>query len=421
MLIIVRNKRWFSVEIPELLAPAGDLEKLKAAVVFGADAVYLGGKQFSLRERAGNFTLEELAAGVEFAHARGVKVYVTVNIFARNRDLDDLPTYLKQLEQIGVDAVIVSDPGVLTLVRETTPGLPVHLSTQANTTNWKAARFWQEQGVSRIILARELGLEEIREIRRQVTVPLEIFVHGAMCISYSGRCLLSSYMTGRDANRGDCAQACRWRYALVEEKRPGEYFPLEEDSRGTYILSSRDLCLLEYIPQLVEAGINSLKIEGRVKSIHYVATVVSVYRQALDAYRADPGRYRVRNRWLEELGKVSHREYTTGFFAGPPVRAAQGAVDSIYLRPYTFTGVVREYDPARGLALVEQRNRFARGEVLEVLLPGGETFSFTVTGLYDENMDPVDAAPHPRQRVFLSLPRPVLPWSLLRRREEYKD
>lgn len=409
------------MEIPELLAPAGDLEKLKAAVVFGADAVYLGGKQFSLRERAGNFTLEELAAGVEFAHARGVKVYVTVNIFARNRDLDDLPTYLKQLEQIGVDAVIVSDPGVLTLVRETTPGLPVHLSTQANTTNWKAARFWQEQGVSRIILARELGLEEIREIRRQVTVPLEIFVHGAMCISYSGRCLLSSYMTGRDANRGDCAQACRWRYALVEEKRPGEYFPLEEDSRGTYILSSRDLCLLEYIPQLVEAGINSLKIEGRVKSIHYVATVVSVYRQALDAYRADPGRYRVRNRWLEELGKVSHREYTTGFFAGPPVRAAQGAVDSIYLRPYTFTGVVREYDPARGLALVEQRNRFARGEVLEVLLPGGETFSFTVTGLYDENMDPVDAAPHPRQRVFLSLPRPVLPWSLLRRREEYKD
>ncbi|SHF02422.1 putative protease [Desulfofundulus australicus DSM 11792] len=409
------------MDIPELLAPAGDLEKLKAAVVFGADAVYLGGKQFSLRERAGNFTLEEIAAGVEFAHARGVKVYVTVNIFARNRDLDDLPIYLKQLEQIGVDAVIVSDPGVLTLVRETAPGLPVHLSTQANTTNWKAARFWQEQGVSRIILARELGLEEIREIRRQVTVPLEIFVHGAMCISYSGRCLLSSYMTGRDANRGDCAQACRWRYALVEEKRPGEYFPLEEDSRGTYILSSRDLCLLEYIPQLVEAGINSLKIEGRVKSIHYVATVVSVYRQALDAYRADPGRYRVRNRWLEELGKVSHREYTTGFFAGPPVRAAQGAVDSIYLRPYTFTGVVREYDPARGLALVEQRNRFARGEVLEVLLPGGETFSFTVTGLYDENMDPVDAAPHPRQRVFLSLPRPVLPWSLLRRREEYKD
>jgi putative protease len=409
------------MDIPELLAPAGDLEKLKAAVVFGADAVYLGGKQFSLRERAGNFTLEELAAGVEFAHARGVKVYVAVNIFARNRDLDDLPTYLKQLERIGVDAVIVSDPGVLTLVRETTPGLPVHLSTQANTTNWKAARFWQEQGVSRIILARELGLEEIREIRRQVTVPLEIFVHGAMCISYSGRCLLSSYMTGRDANRGDCAQACRWRYALVEEKRPGEYFPLEEDSRGTYILSSRDLCLLEYIPQLVEAGINSLKIEGRVKSIHYVATVVSVYRQALDAYRADPGRFRVRKRWLEELGKVSHREYTTGFFAGPPVRAAQGAVDSIYLRPYTFTGVVREYDPARGLALVEQRNRFARGEVLEVLLPGGETFSFTVTGLYDENMDPVDAAPHPRQRVFLSLPRPVLPWSLLRRREEYKD
>ncbi|RKO66698.1 peptidase U32 family protein [Desulfofundulus salinus] len=407
--------------VPELLAPAGDLEKLQAAVIYGADAVYLGGKRFGLRERAGNFTLEEMAVGVDFAHARGVKVYVTVNIFAHNRDLDELPHYLKQLEQIGVDAVIISDPGVLALAREITPGLPVHLSTQANTTNWMAARFWQEQGVSRIVLARELTLDEIREIRRQVQVPLEVFVHGAMCISYSGRCLLSNYMTGRDANRGDCAQACRWRYALVEEKRPGEYFPVEEGSRGTYILSSRDLCLLEYIPQLVEAGVDSLKIEGRVKSVHYVATVVSVYRQALDACRADPARFQVQTRWLEELGKVSHREYTSGFFTGTPAKAAQGAVDSIYRRPYTFVGVVRDYDPARGLALVEQRNRFARGEELEVLLPGGQTFSFVLTGLYNEEMSPIDAAPHPRQRVFLSLPRPVQPWSLLRRREEYNN
>ncbi len=404
--------------VPELLAPAGDLEKLQAAVIYGADAVYLGGKQFGLRERAGNFTLEEMARGVEYAHARGVKAYVTVNIFAHNRDLDDLPAYLRQLEEIGVDAVIVSDPGVLVLVRQTTPRLPVHLSTQANTTNWLAARFWQQQGVSRIVLARELTLEEIREIRRQVQVPLEVFVHGAMCISYSGRCLLSNYMTGRDANRGDCAQACRWRYALVEEKRPGEYFPVEEGCRGTYILSSRDLCLLEYIPQLVEAGVDSLKIEGRVKSVHYVATVVSVYRQALDACRADPARFQVQTRWLEELGKVSHREYTSGFFTGTTAKAAQGAVDSLYRRPYTFVGVVRDYDPARGLALVEQRNRFARGEELEVLLPGGQTFTFVVAGLYNEEMVSIDAALHPRQKVFLSLPRPVLPWSLLRRREK---
>ncbi|MGB9826496.1 MAG: peptidase U32 family protein, partial [Desulfofundulus sp.] len=376
---------------------------------------------FGLRERAGNFTLEEMAEGVKFAHARGVKVYVAVNIFAHNQDLVDLPAYLRQLAEMGVDAVIVSDPGVLVLVREIAPGLPVHLSTQANTTNWMAARFWQEQGVARIVLARELSLEEIREIRRQVQVPLEVFVHGAMCISYSGRCLLSNYMTGRDANRGDCAQACRWRYALVEEKRPGEYFPVEEDARGTYILSSRDLCLLEHIPSLVEAGVDSLKIEGRVKSLHYVATVVSVYRQALDACRVDPARYQVQQRWLEELGKVSHREYTTGFFTGAPVKAAQGAVDSIYHRPYTFVGVVRDYNPDRGLALVEQRNRFARGEELEVLLPGGHIFSFTLNALYDEDMNPVEAAPHPRQRVYMPVPRPVQPWALLRRREEYNN
>lgn len=398
--------------IPELLAPAGDLEKLRVAVLYGADAVYLGGHRFSLRERARNFSLEELAEGVAFAHARGVKVYVAVNIFARNRDLEDLPPYVEKLSEIGVDAVIVSDPGVLALVKKIAPQMPIHLSTQANTTNWLAARFWQEQGISRIVLARELSYEEIREIRQQVNVDLEVFVHGALCLSYAGRCFLSAYMAARDANRGDCAQPCRWRYALVEEKRPGQYFPVEEDSRGAYILSSRDLCLIQYLPQLVEAGVNSLKIEGRVKSVHYVATVVGVYRQALDAYRRDPAGFKVEGRWLEELGKVTHRGYTTGFFTGEEKNVP------VPLKPCSFVGIVRGYDSGKGLVFAEQRSRFARGDELEVLMPGGKTFSFLLEELYDEEMNPLEAAPHPHQRVFFRLSRPVPPWSLLRRLEK---
>jgi putative protease len=275
----------------ELLAPAGDLEKLKIAILYGADAVYLGGRHFGLRAGAGNFAPDELTAGVDFAHTNGAKVYVTVNIFAHNRDLELLPGYLASLVDAGVDGVIVSDPGVLDLVRTGFPQLPVHLSTQANTTNWAAARFWSRQGVSRIILARELSLAEIKEISSKVEADLEIFVHGAMCMAYSGRCLLSNYLTGRDANRGDCAQSCRWQYTLMEEKRPGECFPVEEDERGTYILSSRDLCLIEHIPELMEAGIKSFKIEGRMKSANYVASVVKAYRAALDAYQHDPHNY----------------------------------------------------------------------------------------------------------------------------------
>lgn len=405
------------MRIPELLAPAGDLEKLQAAVVYGADAVYLGGKQFGLRAGAGNFTPEDMARGVAFAHRRGVKVYVTVNVFARNRDLELLPGYLRELRDLGVDAVIVSDPGVLDLAVRLVPELPVHLSTQASTTNWAAAAFWAAHGAKRIVLARELSGEEIREIRRRVAVPLEVFVHGALCISYSGRCLLSNYLTGRDANRGDCAQACRWRYALVEEKRPGEYLPISEDERGSYILSSRDLCLLEYIPELVEAGVDSLKIEGRMKSLHYVATVVNVYRQALDAYRRDPRHFCVAPAWREELGKVSNRDYTTGFFTGNAVPGAHGAVTGIYRRPYTFVGVVREYDRHAGLALVEQRNRFAVGEELEALVPGGEVLSFRVRAIYDADGTPRRAAPHPRQAVYLSAGSVLPPFSILRRRE----
>lgn len=405
------------MRIPELLAPAGDLEKLKAAVIYGAGAVYLGGRQFGLRAGAGNFTAAEMARGVDFAHQRGVKVYVTVNIFARNHDLELLPAYLEELRGLGVDAVIVSDPGVFSLVRRLAPELPVHLSTQANTTNWAAARFWAALGVDRIVLARELSREEIMEIRRRVAVPLEVFVHGAMCVSYSGRCLLSNYMTGRDANRGDCAQACRWRYALMEEKRPGEYFPVGEDGQGSYILSSRDLCLLEYIPDLAAAGVDSLKIEGRMKSLHYVATVVGVYRRALDACRRDPAHYRVDPSWWEELGKVSNRDYTTGFFTAREGAAVHGTVAGIYRRPYTFVGVVQDYDRRTGLVRVEQRNRFAVGEELEALLPGGELYHFRVSAMCDQLGTVLDTAPHPQQVVLLPAGRHLPAYSLLRRRE----
>ncbi|SFR02940.1 peptidase U32 family protein [Desulfoscipio geothermicus] len=399
---------------PEILAPAGSPEKLAYAIAYGADAVYLGGTGFGLRAAAAVFDPEAIARAVEYAHRRGVKVYVTVNIFAHNRDIEALPRYINQLAGIGVDAVIVSDPGVLTLVRELAPGLKVHISTQANTTNWRSARLWESLGAGRIVLARELSLEEIQTIRQRTGVELEVFVHGAMCVSYSGRCLLSNYMTGRDANRGDCAQACRLKYRLEEEKRPGEYFPVGEDERGTYILSSRDLCLLEYLPDLVRAGVVALKIEGRVKSIHYVSTITRVYRQALDAYWADPERFRVLPEWLEEISKVSNREYTTGFISG--VRPGETPpVYSIYRRNYTFVGVVRGYDQRLGTVVVEQRNRFARGEELEILTPGEKTYTFTVENLLDGEGNPVEAAPHPRQTVLLPWPRPLPEYSLLRR------
>ena len=400
---------------PEILAPAGDLEKLKVAVLYGADAVYLGGRHFGLRAGAGNFTGAEMAEGVRFAHEKNVRVYVTLNIFAHNRDLDLLPEYLASVGSAGVDGVIVSDPGVFDLVREYTPELPVHLSTQANTTNWAAARFWEERGMSRLVLARELSLGEIREIRGRVGVELEVFVHGAMCISYSGRCLLSNYLTGRDANRGDCAQSCRWRYALVEEKRPGQFLPIEEDDRMAYILGSRDLCLIEYLPQLIEAGINSFKIEGRMKSVHYVAAVVKAYREALDAYLREPQGYRFNPAWLEEIGKVSHRHYTTGFLLGNPGVDGQLYDGEIYRRSHAFVGLVREYDQAAGMALVEQRNRFAVGDEVEILVPRGSNVKLRITEIYDDGGNSVPAAPHPQQMVRVPVDTPLPPYSMWRR------
>lgn len=402
--------------IPELLAPAGSLEKLKVAVTYGADAVYLGGRHFSLRAGAGNFDEKEMAEGIRFAHQKGTRVYVTVNIFARNRDLVTLPEYIHRIYSAGVDGIIVSDPGIVALVRQMHPELAVHLSTQANTTNWAAALFWKKLGVSRIVLARELSLDEIREIKERVELDLEVFVHGAMCIAYSGRCLLSSYLAGRDANLGDCAQSCRWRYRLVEEKRPGEYLALEEDDRGSYILGSRDLCLIEHIPELVRAGINSFKIEGRMKSAHYVATVVKTYREALNAYQEDPDNYRPDPAWLDEIRKVSHREYTRGFLFSNPGPSGQHYAGEIYKRSHSFAAIIRGYDCASGMTLVEQRNHFALGDEVEILVPAGKNFKQKIEFLYDQSGCPVKSAPHPQQMLLLPLVKPAPPYSMIRKR-----
>ena len=387
---------------PELLAPAGDTEKLKVAIAYGADAIYIGGKKFGLRAGAGNLAANEIEECVKFAHSYGVKIYVTVNIFAHNRDLEELPEYLKTLQKYNVDALIISDPGVLALTRDTVPDMPIHLSTQANTTNWQSAKFWANTGVERIVLARELSLEEIKEINTKAKVDIEYFVHGAMCISYSGRCLLSSYFTGRDANKGDCAQACRWRYALVEEKRPGIHLPIVEDDRGTYILSSHDLCLIEYIPDLIKAGVMSFKIEGRMKSVHYVAGVVKAYREAIDTFIASPEKYKFNPKWLEYIGKVSNRDFTTGFLFGQPTQAAH-YTSKIYQRDYSFVGIVRGYDKQRKMAVIEQRNRFFAGDQIEVFLPKGDSYTVTIPTMYDEEGTEVQAAPHPQQILYIPL------------------
>ncbi|WP_066637748.1 peptidase U32 family protein [Desulfolucanica intricata] len=398
---------------PELLAPAGDLEKLKVAIIYGADAVYVGGKNFGLRAGAGNLSIDEIREGVKFAHSQGAKVYVTVNIFAHNQDFKELPEYLTALQEINVDAVIVSDPGVFTLVREISPNIPIHISTQANTTNWVSARFWSRLGAERIVLARELNIEEIKEINERVKIDIECFIHGAMCISYSGRCLLSNYFTGRDANRGDCAQACRWRYALVEEKRPGHYLPIIEEDRGTYILSSLDLCLIEYIPQLVQAGVKSFKIEGRMKSVHYVASVVKAYREAIDSYINSPENYKFNARWLEDIAKVSNRDYTTGFLFGKPEQSAHYAGE-IYKRQYSFVGVVRGYDQDKKMAVVEQRNRFFVGDELEVFLPRAESYQFRIPAMYNEVGKEISSAPHPQQILYIPFDE-VPPYTMLRK------
>jgi len=403
----------------ELLAPAGDLEKLKIAVVYGADAVYFGGELFSLRAGAGNFTIEEMKEGVEFAHAHGAKAYMALNIFAHNEDIEPLTEYLNTVKEIPIDAYIVSDPGIVMLLKEINPDAEIHLSTQANMTNYVTAKFWAKQGVKRIVLARELTFKEIIELRKEMPedVEIEAFVHGAMCISYSGRCLLSNFMIERDANRGQCAHPCRWKYSLVEEKRPGEYYPVEEDGRGTYILNSRDLCMIEYIPQLIEAGIMSAKIEGRMKSIFYVATIVSAYRKAIDAYYADPENYKFNPEWMKELKKVSHREFTTGFYFDKPTNKDQNYQTSAYTRDYYFTGLVKDYDPETGYAVVEQRNKMNIGDEIEVFGPYTDHYVQTLTEMYDlETGEPVESAPHPQQMLRIKLDKPVKADFMLRKK-----
>ncbi|CAB1243410.1 U32 family peptidase [Clostridium sp. WLY-B-L2] len=378
---------------PELLAPAGNLEKLKTAVDFGADAVYLGGNKLNLRAFADNFTDEELIEGMKYVHEREKKAFITVNVFPHNADLEGLEGYLKKLYKLDVDGIIVSDPGIIMAARKIVPNLELHLSTQSNNVNWMSAIFWYRQGIKRIVLARELSLEEIKEIRQHLPEDCEIeaFVHGAMCMAYSGRCMLSNYMTGRDSNRGQCAQPCRYKYYLMEEKRPGEYFPVFEDNRGNYILNSKDLCMIEHIPELVEAGINSFKIEGRMKSAYYVATVVKAYRRAMDSYFENPDTYVFEEKWLKDLMKASHRKYFTGFYFED--KDSQIFENSSYIRNYDIVGLVKDYDKHDNTVVIEQRNKVYSGDMVEVLRPIGDSFKVYLKDMRDENGEKIESAP----------------------------
>lgn len=405
---------------PELLIPAGSLEVLKIAVVFGADAVYIGGEAFSLRAKAKNFSINEMKEGIAFAHAYGAKVYVTANILAHNGDLEDVRVYFAKLKEMKPDALIISDPGVFAIAKDICPEIEIHISTQANNTNYGSFLFWRAQGAKRVVAARELSLQEIGEIRKQIPDDLEIeaFIHGAMCISYSGRCLLSNYLAGRDANRGACTHPCRWNYSVVEEDRPGEYMPVFENERGTFIFNSKDLCMIAHIPKLFEAGIDSFKIEGRMKTALYVATVARTYRMAIDDYMESPRQYRQHMPWyLEQIANCTYRQFTTGFFFGKPQKEAQIYDNSTYLRGYTYLGFVEGCDPD-GLCRVEQRNKFSVGEEIEVMKPDGRNLLAVVRRILDEEGGAMESAPHARQKLFIDLAAPVERYDILRRKEE---
>ena len=396
---------------PELLAPAGNFEKLQAALIFGADAVYFGGKNFSLRAFGDNFTREEILQAVDFTHARGKKIYAAVNIFAHNADLDALKDYLNFLDAAKVDAVLVSDLGVLNLARAT--NLKIHVSTQANVTNFLAANFFHELGANRIVLARELSREEILTIKKFCKAELEIFVHGAMCISYSGRCWLSKFLTGRDANQGACTHSCRWKYNLVEETRPNEFFPVGEDARGSYVMNSKDLCLLPCLDKVLESGVASLKIEGRMKSVNYVAGVVKVYRAAIDSYFDSPNDFKILDEWIVELEKVAHRPYTTGFFLCDE-KPTEIYSTSKPRRSSNFLGIVRDFDASKMIATIEQRGKFEVGERVEFFQPHGKTFSQTITSVLDADGREIFSAPHAQQIVKIPVDEPAEIWSLMR-------
>lgn len=405
----------------EILAPAGDLEKLKIAVLYGADAVYMGGTSFSLRAKAKNFTYEQMAEGVEFAHKHNAKVYITCNIFAHNEDFDQLPDYLRKLEEIGVDAILVADPGVFALAREVVPDMEIHISTQANNTNYHTALFWKKLGAKRIVMARELSMAEIKEISQNIPEDLDIeaFVHGAMCISYSGRCLLSNYLNGRDANQGACSHPCRWEYFVTEKTRPGEYMPIVQEDRGTYIFNSKDLCMIEHIPQLIDAGIMSLKIEGRIKTSFYVGTVVRVYREAVDDYLKSPKLYESKKAYyLSEVAKASYRGFTTGFYYGKPSEKEQIYTTSSYIRTYDFIGMVLDYNKETGFATIEQRNKFVVGDQVEFLRHDGQIFSQIIDEMYDENGERITQAPHPQQIIKLKVDKEVMAFDMMRKEAE---
>ena len=400
----------------ELLIPASNLEVLKTAVIFGADAVYIGGEAFGLRAKAKNFTLQDMREGIAFAHERGVKVYVTANILAHNYDLDGARTYFGELKEIKPDALIISDPGMFTLAKEVCPEIDIHISTQANNTNYLTYDFWYKMGATRVVSARELSLAEIKQIREHIPEDMEIesFIHGAMCISYSGRCLLSNYFTGRDANHGACTHPCRWKYAVVEESRPGEYLPVYENERGTYIFNSKDLCMIEYIPEILEAGIDSLKIEGRMKTALYVATVARTYRKALDDFMESEEKYRSNMEWYkEEIGKCTYRQFTTGFYFGRPDENTQIYDSNTYINEYIYLGIVGQLDE-RGLVRIEQRNKFSVGDVIEIMKPNGENVETKVLAMFNEDGETMESCPHPKQVVYLQLDKQPEVYDILR-------
>ena len=404
---------------PELLVPASSLEVLKIATIFGADAVYIGGEAFGLRAKARNFTKEEMAQGIAFAHEHGVKVYVTVNILAHNYDLAGVREYLAELKELEPDALIIADPGIFTYAKEICPEIERHISTQANNTNYETYRFWYNLGAKRVVTARELSLEEIRQIRANIPDDMEIetFIHGAMCISYSGRCLLSNFLVGRDANQGACTHPCRWKYSIVEESRPGEYMPVFENERGTYIFNSKDLCMIEHMDDILTSGIDSLKIEGRMKTALYVATVARTYRKAIDDYLEDPNKYQQNMAWYQEqIAGCTYRKFTTGFFYGKPDHEAQIYDNNTYEKGYTYLGFAEAVDE-RGLIQITQRNKFSVGEQIEIMKPDGENRLVTVSAIYDEEGNSVESAPHPQQKLFVDLGGGADVYDILRRKE----
>ena len=408
------------MRVPELLIPASSLEVLKTAVIFGADAVYIGGEAFGLRAKAKNFSMEDMNEGIQFAHEHNVRVYVTANILAHNGDLPGVEEYFKELKEIGPDALIISDPGVFMIAKRVCPEIEIHISTQANNTNYGTYRFWHELGAKRVVSARELSMKEIKEIRSNIPDDLEIetFVHGAMCISYSGRCLLSNYFTGRDANQGACTHPCRWKYAVMEESRPGEYLPVYENERGTYIFNSKDLCMIGHIPDLIDAGIDSFKIEGRMKTALYVATVARTYRKAIDDYLKDPVLYEKNMPWyLDQISNCTYRQFTTGFFYGKPDSEAQIYDSNTYVKEYTYLGIVGGSN-AEGLYRIEQRNKFSVGETIEIMKPNGDNIKAKVLRIVNEEGGEQESAPHPKQVLYIDLGVPMEQYDILRRKED---